>query len=80
MITHAFDPITQDIGPDGRHLAPSIACIAATLGEFSQAVRQHDQALGQAAGGVRVECFDIGDDHFKVSDRIFGPDDFAQAG
>lgn len=49
--------ISQDVGPDDRHLAPSAANYSPPLGKFRQAVGDIDEALAQriAAVGLNAE-------------------------
>ena len=61
-----FQPVAQDLGPDGGHLAAAEAGVAAALGKGAEAVGGLDQLLAQAARGRRIERLDIFDDRFKA--------------
>lgn len=74
----ALYPITEDVGPNDSHLAPSALHLTAAFGKFRQAVRNGDEALCQTGRCVRIEGRNIGDDGFEVPNRLVGPEDLPQ--
>ena len=73
-----FDPVAQDVRPDGRYLVHAVARVTTSIRKICQAIGHLGQALCEPRCGGWIECSDISQNGFEMADRIIGPNDGAQ--